>query len=68
MAARTGLNLNSLYLNENDKTDHSPKMKKKGGGGRGGRRWGEINPQRPSRRHLVMHNSCLLKTWQFCDD
>lgn len=32
MAARMGLNLNSLYSNENDKMDYSPKMKKRGGG------------------------------------
>lgn len=42
MAARTGLNLNSLYSNENDKMDYSPKMKKKRGG------WGGVGRDKPT--------------------
>lgn len=44
-----------LHLQSNDKTDRENQKQQ--------------SPQRLLKsRHLVMHNSCLLKAWQFCDD
>lgn len=55
--SQSRIKLLSLYSPKTDKRDDSKNKqttKKK-------------NPRRPSRRHLVMHNSCLLKTWQVRD-